>query len=130
MTKRRYHMEAQELAAAEAAGSAHEPVTPRPAAAVILARDTSEGGQVLLVRRRSDVGFAAGAYVFPGGTLDPEDADPVWKDLMVPPAEESIAAAAEADGQPALATLRLLARQTDARLALTPSVPDVERQDR
>lgn len=52
------------------------PATPRPAATVILARDTADGMQVLLLRRSDDAKFVPGAYVFPGGTLDDRDASP------------------------------------------------------
>ena len=43
---------------------------PRPAATVILMRETSE---VYLVKRHGRSGFMAGAHVFPGGRVDPED---------------------------------------------------------
>ncbi|MGI5119709.1 NUDIX hydrolase [Marinactinospora thermotolerans] len=53
------------------------PVEPRPAATVMLVR---EGGdppdlEVYLLRRVSSMPFAPGAYVFPGGSVDPRDAD-------------------------------------------------------
>jgi 8-oxo-dGTP pyrophosphatase MutT (NUDIX family) len=60
------------------------PVTPRDAATVMLLRpapgghpeSTGEPGlQVYMLRRRSSMAFAAGAYVFPGGSVDPADAD-------------------------------------------------------
>src|SRR5712691_2657238 len=66
------------------------PVTPRDAATVMLLRPAAggqpEGGQpeggagepgmaVYMLRRRSSMAFAAGAYVFPGGSADPADAD-------------------------------------------------------
>ncbi|MGH7544874.1 MAG: NUDIX domain-containing protein, partial [Gemmatimonadota bacterium] len=76
----RFDLETRELERAEAEGSDRPPVEPRPAAGVVLARETERGPEVLLVRRRADQGFAAGAYVFPGGTLDPEDADPRWRE--------------------------------------------------
>ena len=49
--------------------------TLRPAATVVVVRDTprGDGYQVLLVRRNDNVAFMAGAYVFPGGRV--EDAD-------------------------------------------------------
>ena len=103
--KRRYRLAAQELAAyeaanlaaAEAAGPSWVPPTPRPAAAVILIRDTESEPEVLLVRRRSDVGFAAGAFVFPGGTLDAEDDDPRWEDHLDPPPAHAVAGAADGE---------------------------------
>jgi len=71
------------------------PVTPRDAATVMLLRqgaggqpaagqpapdgqpaDKGEPGlQVYMLRRRSSMAFAAGAYVFPGGSVDAADAD-------------------------------------------------------
>ncbi|MEN9314980.1 MAG: Hydroxyacylglutathione hydrolase [Pseudomonadota bacterium] len=51
-----------------------EPVTPRPAATILLLRDSPEGLQVLMTRRSMKASFAPGAYVFPGGALDAADA--------------------------------------------------------
>ena len=53
-----------------------EPVTPRPAATVLLLRDASDGFQVLMTRRSATASFAPGAYVFPGGALDAADGSP------------------------------------------------------
>ncbi|MBG0820240.1 NUDIX hydrolase [Planomonospora sp. ID91781] len=49
-----------------------EPVPARDAATVVLLR---EGPEVYLLRRKASMAFAAGAYVFPGGSVDPRDAD-------------------------------------------------------
>ena len=46
----------------------------RAAATVLLMRDTDEGPQVLMTRRSASASFAPGAYVFPGGGIDPADA--------------------------------------------------------
>jgi glyoxylase-like metal-dependent hydrolase (beta-lactamase superfamily II)/8-oxo-dGTP pyrophosphatase MutT (NUDIX family) len=50
------------------------PAAPRDAATVVVVRDTDAGMQVLLMRRveRSN-DRSSGAFVFPGGTLDPAD---------------------------------------------------------
>ncbi len=50
------------------------PVGPRPAATVILLRDTAAGPEVYLLRRQQSMAFAAGMTVFPGGRVDPTDA--------------------------------------------------------
>jgi len=50
-----------------------EPVTPRPAATILLLRDHDAGLEVLMTRRSATASFAPGAYVFPGGTLDDAD---------------------------------------------------------
>lgn len=49
---------------------------PRPAATVLLLRDGPSGLEVLMVTRHTAIDFAAGALVFPGGRVDPADADP------------------------------------------------------
>ena len=57
------------------------PVTPRDAATVMLLRPAAKGVgeapglQVYMLRRRSSMAFAAGAYVFPGGSVDTADSD-------------------------------------------------------
>jgi 8-oxo-dGTP pyrophosphatase MutT (NUDIX family) len=56
-----------------------EPVTPRDAATVMLLRpapDGSGGFEVYLLERQSSMRFAPGAYVFPGGSVDPRDSEP------------------------------------------------------
>lgn len=45
----------------------------RPAATVVLLRDRVNGLEVLLLRRHSDLAFAGGMWVFPGGRLDDAD---------------------------------------------------------
>ena len=50
-------------------------VVPRPAATVILARDTSDGIEVFMVQRTTEVAFAKGMHVFPGGKVDHIDAE-------------------------------------------------------
>jgi len=45
----------------------------REAAALILLRDSINGLEVCMLRRVSTAGFAAGAYVFPGGAVDKAD---------------------------------------------------------
>ena len=48
-------------------------VVPRPAATLLLLRDGPGGLEVLMTRRSATAGFAPGAYVFPGGVVDPAD---------------------------------------------------------
>ncbi len=49
------------------------PLVPRPAATVMLVRDTPEGIAVFLMRRHARMEFAAGTMVFPGGGVDDRD---------------------------------------------------------
>ena len=44
-----------------------------PAATVALVRDGATGLEVLLARRSSKLAFHGGAWVFPGGRIDPDD---------------------------------------------------------
>ena len=44
-----------------------------PAATVVLVRDGADGLEVLLAKRSSTLEFHGGAWVFPGGRIDPED---------------------------------------------------------
>ncbi|HEY7050790.1 MAG TPA: NUDIX hydrolase [Mycobacterium sp.] len=50
-------------------------VTPRPAATVMLLRDTPGGPAVFLLQRHSRMDFAPGTTVFPGGGVDDRDRD-------------------------------------------------------
>ncbi|MDX6348191.1 MAG: hypothetical protein QOF84_2981, partial [Streptomyces sp.] len=61
-----------------------EPVVPRRAATVMLLRDTGTGDggagagpAVHMLRRSASMAFAAGAYAYPGGGVDPRDERPV-----------------------------------------------------
>ncbi|MGH9034335.1 MAG: NUDIX hydrolase, partial [Acidimicrobiia bacterium] len=47
----------------------------RPAATLMLVRDGADGIEVLMLRRHPDAVFAADAWVFPGGAVDPSDGD-------------------------------------------------------
>lgn len=45
----------------------------RPAATLVVVRDGAEGLEVCVVRRRAASAFVGGAFVFPGGAVDPAD---------------------------------------------------------
>lgn len=51
------------------------PPVPRPAATVVLLRDAAAGPEAYLLRRRTSMAFAAGMYAYPGGGVDPRDAE-------------------------------------------------------
>jgi 8-oxo-dGTP pyrophosphatase MutT (NUDIX family) len=54
---------------------------PRHASTVVLLRDRPDGMQSYLLRRTRTMAFAAGMYVFPGGSVDPRDetlSDQAW----------------------------------------------------
>lgn len=50
------------------------PAEPRPAATVVLLREGKGAPEVLLLRRNRSAGFVPGAFVFPGGRVDRDDA--------------------------------------------------------
>jgi 8-oxo-dGTP pyrophosphatase MutT (NUDIX family) len=56
--------------------AASNPVTPRPASAVVLARELAGGGiEVFMVRRHVRSEFVPDAFVFPGGSVNQGDMD-------------------------------------------------------
>jgi 8-oxo-dGTP pyrophosphatase MutT (NUDIX family) len=56
--------------------STPQPVTPRPASAVVLAREHAGGGiEVFMVRRHIRSEFVPDAFVFPGGAVKAGDAE-------------------------------------------------------
>jgi 8-oxo-dGTP pyrophosphatase MutT (NUDIX family) len=66
------------LTAREYADGTRTPAEPRPASTVVLLRDgdAEPGGlEVYLLRRHVSMEFAAGMCVFPGGGVDPRDAE-------------------------------------------------------
>jgi 8-oxo-dGTP pyrophosphatase MutT (NUDIX family) len=53
--------------------SARPPVVLRDAATVLILRDGTEGLEVFMLKRNLNSDFVGGAYVFPGGAVDPGD---------------------------------------------------------
>lgn len=68
-------------------GRTGDPVHPVDAATVVLLRDGADGVEAYFLRRQRSMAFAAGMYVFPGGRVDPRDAD-VDVDWVGPPPAE------------------------------------------
>ena len=60
-----------------------EILVPRPAATVLTLRDTPTGYEILMLRRNLNSDFVGGAYVFPGGGVDLEDAGPPAQALAI-----------------------------------------------
>lgn len=105
------------------------PVEPRPAATVVLLRASPGGPEALLLRRHRRSGFAADAWVFPGGVVDAEDRDPELAHLLDGPtpaewaARLGLADPAEAVGYVA-AALREAFEETGILLARWDRVGD------
>jgi 8-oxo-dGTP pyrophosphatase MutT (NUDIX family) len=82
-----------------------EPVTPRPAATVLLIDQAERPWRLLMMRRPGGADFAPGAYVFPGGSVGAEDGEG--------PAGRRLAAVRELFEEVGI----LLARRPDGRTA-------------
>src|SRR6476661_8822867 len=61
----------------------------RDAATVMLLRDGPTGIEVQMLRRNLASDFVGGAYVFPGGGVDPQDSGPEVEALAVGRTDES-----------------------------------------
>jgi recombination protein RecT len=107
-----------------------EPAATRSAATVLLLRDAPAGAgiEVLMTRRSATASFAPGAYVFPGGGIDPADTDahgiaarrPTQGDLHLTQAIAAIRESFEELGV-------LLARHADGRPADDSDIAALER---
>jgi 8-oxo-dGTP pyrophosphatase MutT (NUDIX family) len=62
-----------------------EPVTPKDAATIVVARDAPGGPEIFCVERNKKSRFMGGAIVFPGGKLDDSDRSDEWITLSTPP---------------------------------------------
>ncbi|MDX1599700.1 MAG: NUDIX domain-containing protein, partial [Marinobacter sp.] len=60
----------------------------RPAATLVLTRDTSEGLQVLLLQRTWEAVFMPGYFVFPGGAVDEQE--PLGREHALGPSDTDI----------------------------------------
>ncbi len=67
--------------------------TPLPAATVILVRSAGGRLEVLLVQRHKATAFMGGAHVFPGGKLDPSDAEDAIRARTDGPSDDAMLAA-------------------------------------
>jgi 8-oxo-dGTP pyrophosphatase MutT (NUDIX family) len=101
------------------------PAEPRHASTVVLLRDAADGMQAYLLRRTKTMAFAAGMYVFPGGSVDPRDEmldDAAW----VGPTPADWAGLLSADERLAKALVCAAVRETfeESGVLLAGSGPD------
>lgn len=78
------------------------PVPANPAATVIILRPSSTGFEVLLLLRAKAIKFAGGAWVFPGGRIDPDDGKLANTDNLDSLASARVAAVRESDEEAGL----------------------------
>lgn len=97
------------------------PVAPRRAATVVLLRDGAAGVQAYTVRRAATMAFAAGMHAFPGGSVDPRDAEVALDWVGPTPAEWAARLGLDGDVAAARgvvsATVRELFEETGVLLA-------------
>ncbi len=65
-------------------------IVPSDAASLILLDNTRRGPRVLMGRRRDDLVFMPGAFVFPGGRVEPCDSEMVVAGALHPAAEHKL----------------------------------------
>ena len=75
--------------------SPHNPI--KDASTVIVLREADEGLETFLLCRHHQSGFMGGAHVFPGGKVDPSDAEPSWCTKVDRPTEEITARLGETE---------------------------------
>ncbi|WBB64579.1 NUDIX domain-containing protein [Streptomyces sp. WMMC500] len=89
------------------------PVTPRRAATVLLLRGTApDGPWVYMLRRKTSMPFAAGAYAYPGGGVDPRDERPLDRAAWAGPSPAQWAARLEVAEPVAQAVVCAAVRET------------------
>ena len=105
------------------------PVTPLNASTLLLLRDRAEGGWEVLMTRRSDkASFVPGAYVFPGGGIEAQDAQAHLHSLYRPDmAERSLTEAIAALRETLEEMGVLLAVHADGRAATQADVDALDR---
>lgn len=106
-----------------------DPVVPRPAATIVLARDGDGGPEVLLLRRPGRSSFAANAWVFPGGALDPADLDDSLAAGLLGPSPDAWAERLDTGARQAVgfvvAAIREAWEETGILLSDPPGDPDL-----
>lgn len=84
---------------------------PRHASTVVLLRDGAAGIEAYLLRRQQSMAFAAGMYVFPGGSVDPRD-ESLSASSWAGPTPDSWTGLLTADDQLATALVCAAVRET------------------
>ena len=104
------------------AGAAASVAPTRDASTVVLLRDAADGPEVYLLRRAGTMAFAAGMYVFPGGSVDPRDGEPAT--AWAGPAPAEWAGWLGCDESLALALVRAAVRETFEESGVLLAGPD------
>ncbi|MFH1341946.1 MAG: NUDIX domain-containing protein [Pseudomonadota bacterium] len=67
-----------------------EAIPVMPAASAVILRNGSAGIEAFMVVRHHQIDFASGALVFPGGKVEPEDGNELWRHSISPSGSEPI----------------------------------------
>ena len=106
-----------------------QPAPLRPAATLLLLRDSAGGPEVLMTRRSRDARFGAGAHVFPGGAIDPGDAGAHSQSTRRPAQDDAQLTDAIAAIRESFEELGvLLARRADGSLASASDIAALDRK--
>lgn len=103
---------------------------PRPAATVVVLRDSRQGLQVLLTVRPEHLRFMGGAVVFPGGAVATADLDPRWEDGSTRSRSETAAALGLDDPAAALGAFVCALREAYEEVGLLLATGPIERLTR
>lgn len=92
----------------------------RPAATLVMLRDSDRGPEVFMMRRRRGMAFASGMLVFPGGAVEDRDAtlpQSCWIESDVTALATAFGASEEQTRQHVVALVREVAEETGVLLA-------------
>jgi len=84
----------------------------KDASTVIVLREAGGGLETFMLCRHHQSGFMGGAHVFPGGKVDPSDAEAGWHARVDRPAEEITELLGETDAEVGLGLLVAAVRET------------------
>lgn len=102
----------------------------RPAATVVLLRESGGRTEVLMTIRPRHLHFMGGAAVFPGGAVEPGDFDPEWEHASARSRRDAGRALEMSDGQRALAEFVCAMREAFEEVGWIAGDGPVERVDR
>lgn len=103
---------------------------PRPAATLVILRDSPDGPQVLLTVRPQSMRFMGGAIVFPGGSVAPEDGDLRWERASPLSQADARSALDATDPAAALGTYVAALREAYEEVGFPPGRGPIEKLER
>jgi len=103
---------------------------PRPAATLVILRDSPSGPEVLLTVRPKSMRFMGGAIVFPGGSVALADRDPRWEDASPVSRSDAQAALGSGDPEAALGAYVAALREAYEEVGFPPGRGPIEKLER